>query len=416
MSLREAAPAAATKFGALYHRDYRNYFLLALLGMTAESIEHVTSYWVIFESFHSPSLGGFAVISHWVPFLVLSVYTGALADRFDCRRLIQVSQGLLMLVSLAWGALFLTGTLRAWHAAALLMAHGLAGVIASPSIQLIVHDIVGAEHLPSAIRLNAISRYLSMLVGPAVGGGLMLALGPGVALLVNVVLYVPLTLYLFRMPYTGHPSSGGERRPASRLGLADAGRLLAEVGSEPRIIRMIVLAGATSFFVGTAFQAQMPEYAHHHGSEEADVWYSVLFGANAAGAVIGAVVLESVALLQGGVRGAIVCAAIWGAVMAIFPFVHGYAAAVALLVLAGIFNIAFTSMAQAVVQILAPPSLRGRVVGLFNTSMMGLRAGSGLTVGVLGALIGVELSLTLSAVAVVLVALGLLATDLRRPQ
>jgi MFS family permease len=415
MSLREAAPAAATKFGALYHRDYRNYFLLALVGMTAESIEHVASYWVIFESFHSPSLGGFAVISHWVPFLVLSIYTGALADRFDCRRLIQVSQVILMLVSLAWGALFLTGTLRAWHAAALLMAHGLAGVIAQPSIQLIVHDIVGAEHLPSAIRLNAISRYLSMLVGPAIGGGLMLALGPGVALLVNVLLYVPLTLYLFRMPYTGHQGLDGSPRQA-RLGLAEAGRLLAEVRSEPRIIRMILLAGATSFFVGTAFQAQMPEYAHHHGSEDADVWYSVLFGANAAGAVIGAIVLETVAILQGGVRGAIVCAAIWGAVMAIFPFVHGYAAAVALLVLAGVFNIAFTSMAQAVVQILAPPGLRGRVVGLFNTSMMGLRAGSGLTVGVLGAVIGVELSLTLSAVAVVLVALGLLVADLRRPR
>lgn len=415
MSLREAAPAAATKFGALYHRDYRNYFLLALVGMTAESIEHVASYWVIFESFHSPSLGGFAVISHWVPFLVLSIYTGALADRFDCRRLIQVSQVILMLVSLAWGALFLTGTLRAWHAAALLMAHGLAGVIAQPSIQLIVHDIVGAEHLPSAIRLNAISRYLSMLVGPAIGGGLMLALGPGVALLVNVLLYVPLTLYLFRMPYTGHQGSNGSPR-AARLGLAEAGRLLAEVRSEPRIIRMILLAGATSFFVGTAFQAQMPEYAHHHGSEDADVWYSVLFGANAAGAVIGAIVLETVAVLQGGVRGAIVCAAIWGAVMAVFPFVHGYTAAVALLVLAGVFNIAFTSMAQAVVQILAPPGLRGRVVGLFNTSMMGLRAGSGLTVGVLGAVIGVELSLTLSAVAVVLVALGLLIADLRRPQ
>jgi len=415
MSLREAAPAAATKFGALYHHDYRNYFLLALVGMTAESIEHVASYWVIFESFHSPSLGGFAVISHWVPFLVLSIYTGALADRFDCRRLIQVSQVILMLVSLAWGALFLTGTLRAWHAAALLMAHGLAGVIAQPSIQLIVHDIVGAEHLPSAIRLNAISRYLSMLVGPAIGGGLMLALGPGVALLVNVLLYVPLTLYLFRMPYTGHQGLDGSPRQA-RLGLAEAGRLLGEVRSEPRIIRMILLAGATSFFVGTAFQAQMPEYAHHHGSEDADVWYSVLFGANAAGAVIGAIVLETVAVLQGGVRGAIVCAAIWGAVMAIFPFVHGYASAVALLVLAGVFNIAFTSMAQAVVQILAPPGLRGRVVGLFNTSMMGLRAGSGLTVGVLGAVIGVELSLTLSAVAVVLVALGLLLADLRRPQ
>ncbi len=418
MSVPEAAaaPAVATKFGALYHRDYRRYFLLALLGMTAESVEHVTSYWVIFESFHSPTLGGFAVISHWVPYLIFSVYAGALADRFDCRRLIQVSQGLLMLASLAWGALFLTGTLRAWHAAALLMVHGMAGVIASPPIQLIVHDIVGGEYLPSAIRLNAISRYFSMLVGPAVGGGLMLALGPGVALLVNVLLYLPLTLFLFYMPYTGHRGVGGALRQAARFSFTEARQILAEVRSEPRIIRMIVLAGATSFFVGSAFQAQMPEYAHHHGSEEADVWYSVLFGANAAGAVIGAVILESVAVFQGGARAAIVCAAIWGVVMAIFPLAQGYAAAVTLLVLAGIFNIAFTSMAQALVQLLAPPGLRGRVVGLFNTSMLGLRAGSGVTVGVLGAVIGVELSLALSAAAVVLVALGLLAVDVRRRQ
>jgi hypothetical protein len=84
-----------------------------------------------------------------------------------------------------------------------------------------------------------------------------------------------------------------------------------------------------------------------------------------------------------------------------------------LLVLAGVFNIAFTSMAQALVQLLAPPRLRGRVVGLFNTSMLGLRAGSGVTVGVLGAVIGVELSLALSAAAVVVEALGLLVADLR---
>ena len=411
MSARAAA--AATKFGALYHRDYRRYFILALLGMTAESVEHVSSYWVIFETFHSPTLGGFAVFSHWVPYLIFSVYAGALADRFDCRKLIQVAQGLLMLVSLAWGVLFLTGTLRAWHAAALLMLHGVAGVIASPPIQLIVYDIVGADHLASAIRLNAISRYFSMLVGPAVGGGLMLVLNPGVALLVNVLLYLPLTLYLFWMPYTGHRNESDARRRTPRLGLAEARRVLAEVRSEPRIIRMIVLAGATSLFIGTAFQAQMPEFAHHHGSEEADVWYSVLFGANAAGAVIGALLLETVTVLQGGVRAAIVCAAIWGIVMGLFPLVHGYAAAVTFLVLAGIFNIAFTSMAQALVQILAPPGLRGRVVGLFNTSMLGLRAGSGVTVGVLGAVIGIEWSLALSAAAVVAVAVGLLIADVR---
>ncbi len=413
MSRPLAVAPVATKFGALRHRDYRTYFLLALLGMTAESVEHVTSYWVIFESFHSPTLAGFAVISHWAPYLIFSVYAGALADRYDCRRLIQAAKVLLMLASLAWGALFLTGTLRAWHAAALLMVHGVAGMIASPPIQLIVHDIVGAEHLASAIRLNAISRHLAMLAGPAVGGGLMLVLSPGVALLVNVLLYLPLVLYLFWMPYTGHRGAGDEPRRAPRFSVAEAGHVLAQVVSEPRIIRMIVLVGATSLFVGTAFQAQMPEYAHQHGSEEADVWYSVLFGANAAGALLGALLLESVAVFQTSTRLAIVCAAGWGAVMAIFPLVHGYAAAVTLLVLAGIFNIAFSSMAQAIVQLLAPPRLRGRVVGLFNTSMLGLRAGSGVSVGILGAVIGVELSLALSAVAVVLVAGALLVAELR---
>jgi MFS family permease len=410
----EVSPTPA-KFGALHHRDYRRYFLWALIGMTAESIEHVVSYWVIFESFRSPTLGGFAVIGHWAPYLFFSVYAGALADRYDCRRLIQVAQGLMMLASLAWAGLFLTGTLRAWHATVILAIHGAAGVLGSPPFQLLVHDIVGPQHLQSAIRLTAISRYFAMLVGPAIGGGLMLVLGPGVSLLVNVLLYVPLILFLFRLPYTGHRGEGDEPRQAPRLRLTQARHLLAEVQGEGRILRMIVLAGATSLFVGSAFQAQMPEFAHQHGSDEADVWYSVLFGANAAGAVIGALLLESVTALRGGARAAIVCAAIWGMLMALFPFAHSYTASVALLMLAGIFNIAFTSMAQALVQVLAPPRLRGRVVGLFNAAMLGLRTGSGLTVGVLGAVIGVEWSLALSASAVVLVALGLLGADLRSP-
>ena len=73
--------------------------------------------------------------------------------------------------------------------------------------------------------------------------------------------------------------------------------------------------------------------------------------------------------------------------------------------MAGIFSIAFTSMAQTLVQMLAPPAIRGTIVGLFNTAMLGLRAGSGFTVGVLGAFIGVRLSLELSSLMVILIAL-----------
>jgi hypothetical protein len=74
-----------------------------------------------------------------------------------------------------------------------------------------------------------------------------------------------------------------------------------------------------------------------------------------------------------------------------------------------VFNLAFTSIAQTLVQMLAPPRVRGSVVGLFNTAILGLRAGSGITVGVLGAIIGVHWSLALSAAAVVVTAAGMLA-------
>jgi MFS family permease len=406
-----------TKFGALQHRDYRRYFILVLLSATADNIEHVISYWVIFQAFHSPMLAGFAVISHWVPFLLFSVYAGALADRFDCRKLIQISQGLFALASLAWAVLFLTGTLRIWHAAVILLIHGAAGVIGLPASQLIVYDIVGPERLPSAIRLNATSRYLAILLGPAVGGGLMLLLGPGLGLLVNILIYAPFTLFLLRIPYTGHLRDAVGKRRTPRFGLADIPRLLAEARADPRIIMMIVLGGTTSFLVGNAFQAQMPAYAHHLGADEAGTWYSVLLAANAVGAIVGAVLLESAPFIRLSARTATACAAVWGVLMALFPSAQSYSAAVTLLVLAGTFNIAFTSMAQTIIQLLAPPHLRGSMVGLFNTSMLGLRAGSGVTVGMLGAVIGVQWSLTLSSTAVVLVALSLLVADLRaRPR
>jgi len=174
---RAAAKAGAQpSFAALRHRGFRAYFITSALAMMADSIEHVISYWVMFEKFHSPALGGFAVLSHWLPFLLFSVYAGALANRFDPRRLIQLGMVLFMAASLGWGFLFLTDTLQMWHAAALLVVHGFAGVLWTPAGQLLIHEIVGTEQLQSAVRLNATSRWLGLLFGPAVGGAILLAL------------------------------------------------------------------------------------------------------------------------------------------------------------------------------------------------------------------------------------------------
>src|SRR5262249_58590192 len=120
--------------------------------MTSDNIDHVISYWVIFQVFHSPALAGFAVISHWVPFLLFSVYAGALADRHDCRKLIQAGQILFMVASLSWGLLFLTGALRMWHAVVILLIHGAAGVPGAPATQLIVPAMAGATEPPEPLR------------------------------------------------------------------------------------------------------------------------------------------------------------------------------------------------------------------------------------------------------------------------
>src|SRR5262245_65873320 len=243
----------------------------------------------------------------------------------------------------------------------------------------------------------------------------MFALGPVWGLVANLALYLPLCVYLLVMPYTGHAREGAATPRAARLGLGDVWRVFIEARAEPRIITMVVLAGATSFFVGNAFQVQMPQYAHDLGADNHGAWYSVLLAANAAGGLSGVILLESTSFAQPGVRFAIACAAAWAVTMALFSMAGSYPLALSLLIVAGLFNVAYTSMAQTLVQVLAPPRLRGRIVGLFNTAMMGLRAGSGVTIGVLGAAICVHRSLAINAVLVALIAFALLARDMRAP-
>ena len=404
-----AAGGKRVAFAALHHRDYRLYFITNMLSMMADNIEHVISYWVIFQAFHSPVLGGFAVISHWTPFLLFSVYFGALADRYDCRRIIQTAQFMYMGVSLAWGILFFFDAIQVWHACALLVIHGLAGVLWQPASQLLIHDIVGSEHLQSAVRLNATGRQLGILFGPAVGGGLLLLLGPSVGLLVNAAIYLPLTLWLLWVPFTGHRSEGTVGKGARGLGLRDAWDILREVSGNRAIFTMVALGGLSSLFVGNAFQAQMPEFAHDMGAEKADFAYSALLAANAAGAVVGGLLLEGRGWLEPRARTAIVCAIIWCLVITGFAATTVYPVALSLLFLAGLFNLVFLSMAQTLVQLLAPAHLRGRLIGLFAMSALGLRAFSGLTVGVLGGFIGVHWSLGLSALVLLAVTIALFA-------
>jgi len=395
-------------FAALHHRDFRSYFVTTMLAMMADNIEHVISYWLLFEKFRSPVLAGFAVLSHWTPFLLFSVYFGAMADRYDCRKVIQVAQIMFMGVSAAWAVLFYTDTIQIWHACVLLVIHGMAGVLWGPGSQLLIHDIVGAEQLQSAVRLNSTSRQLGVLFGPAVGGALMLLLSPPIGLVVNTLIYLPLTLWLLTVPYTGH--SRERTAPARRsIRWRDAFEIVREASGNRAIVTMVVLAGCVSFFVGTAFQATMPEFAHDLGTEKADLAYSALLGANAAGAVVGGFMLEGRGWLPPRVSTAMISAILWCLAITGFAFSTSYYLSLLLLFTAGVLNLTFSSMGQTIVQLLSPSHLRGRLIGLFAMASLGLKAFSGVTVGVLGGLIGVHWSLALSAMVLLAITVALFA-------
>jgi MFS family permease len=293
--------------------------------------------------------------------------------------------------------------------------HGIAGVLWAPASQLLIHDIVGREKLYSAVRLMAISRTLGQLAGPAIGGVLLLALGPSRGILLNVLFYAPLALWLWRAPYgRAFRDEPGLAPTARRVGgLADIAATARDIAGNHVLISMTLVAGATSLLVGNAYQPQMPEFAFDLGQGDVGVYYSMLLGANAAGALIAGILLETWGLMHGRPRTAFMLAVAWSLCMLGFALSRIYILSLALLLAAGFLNLAFSTISQTLVQLHAPNAIRGRVLGLYNMASNGSRAFSGVTVGMLGSLIGIHWSLSLSALALLAVTLALAAFDRR---
>jgi hypothetical protein len=273
----------------------------------------------------------------------------------------------------------------------------------------LLYDIVGREDLMSAVRLNATARYVGVLIGPAVGGAILLGLGPAHGILLNTLFYLPLMLWLVNAPYGPKFRAGEAPPPRAVRGLADIVQTARDIAAHPVIVAMTLLAGASSFFVGNAYSAQMPGFAQDLGHGDPGVSYSMLLAADAMGAVVAAIVLEGKSLLRPNARTAIILAMLWCCALTGFALATNYALALALLFTAGFFELSFNAMAQTLVQVNAPRDMRGRVIGLFNMASLGLRAFSGVSVGLLGSFIGVHWSLGLSALVMLAIASCLLA-------
>jgi len=390
---------------AIKHPGFRWFFVGNALAMMADNIEHVISYWVIFDKFQSPSLAGFAVVSHWVPFLFLSVWAGGVADKYDPRRVIQWGMYFFIFVTIAWGILIYTDTIEIWHAGILLVLHGFAGVLWAPAAQLLIHDIVGKNQLHSGVRLMATSRTLGILLGPAIGGGLMLWLGPATAITINAIIYLPLVIWLWKAPY-GPAFRKSKRKPITKIvgGFSEIMSTYKGISGNKNIISMTLLIGCVSLFVGNAYQAQMPQFTLSLIPRDNGFYYSILLIASGIGAMSAGIILETKNMLAPKTSSVFYLVFLWCLAIIAFAISKNIYVSITILFIMGFFELTYNSMAQTIVQLNAPPEIRGRVVGLFNMSFLGLKTFSGVTTGFIGSVIGIHWALGLSAILLLLFA------------
>ncbi len=302
--------------------------------------------------------------------------------------MIQISQALYITASLGWGLLYLTGQLRVWQVAILLVFHGVASLIAAPSSMLIIHEMVGKEKLVSAISLNASLRPLANMLGPLVGGLLMAWVGPGWGFVVNVSIYLPLSILILCLPYRGAREGQSEEKGWQyvRMGLG-------AVRQSPTIMAVLVMVAATSFLVGNAFQAFMPPFAERLGVSATG--YTILLGANSVGAILGTILLGWIGTTK--LRPVVVTTGAlgWLVLLAVFALSEIFLVSLVILCLVGAMQIVFSSMSQSIIQAWAPRDVRGRVMGVYNFATAGTRVISGVIIGTVATQLGVTPTLLL---------------------
>ena len=393
------------RFAALRAPWYKGYLAGGSLMMAGDNAEHAITYWVMWQTFHSPLLAGFAVISHWLPHLLFSIPFGGLADRFDCRRIIQVSCAAFGLASLIWGFLFLTESLQPWHCIVLLLWHGFASALWHPADGVMLYDIVGPRDLTSAVRLMSTGLSLGQLAGPALGAVALFTVGPAIGMFLNAALYLPFAIYLLVLPLDGH------RRRAHagpRLRFREVFGVLRELPRYPSILVVMLLQGAVAVFIGTAIMPLLPEFGNLLGLDASGFGYGLLLIATSAGAVAGGLGLEAIGRIRASTRLAIISTLVFALCCLVFALSRSFALTLIVLAISGIASIVSSSTSQTVVQLQAPDDRRGRFVGAYGMTSMGLRLGSGILLGLLAGTVGVPTAIAIDSVALAAVAAALL--------
>ena len=396
------APVRPIRFAALQVPTFRGYWVTSWISSTGDGMENVIRGLLIVQLVGlsaAPFWLGMMVFAHWIPFTLFSLYGGALADRYDNRKVQIVAQLLLMTAAFGVAAATLTGSVTQWWIFGLLLVHGFAGAIGGPAQQTLIHSIVGRDRLLSAVSLNSTARQLSQVVGPAIAGFIYLQFGPGWGFFVNGLTFVPLLLFLafFVRLAPKAPIAPQPVLEALREGITF-------VRSRPRIGGLIGVEMLPVIFLGHTFNSLLVLFATDY-LRAGTLGYSFLLVASGLGALTVALWMSYARLRSDPVPIIVGAAVVEVLAILVFALSSSYALSFALMIAIGGATVLTQSFNNTTLQLSAPDRIRGRVIGAYSFGTQGFRVLNGPLLGVLATVLTPPLAVAGSAL-VVLAGLG----------
>ncbi len=357
------------------HRNYRLFFTGQVVSAAGTWMQNIALAWLVIELSGSPLAVGALAFCRFMPFLVFGLLAGVVVDRYDTRRLLTLTQGTAMVVSVALAVVTLTGVATLPLVYALAALGGLVLVIDAPGRQTLTYQMVGPAELQNAVALNSSLFNASRVIGPAIAGVLIALVGTGVCFVVNAIsfLAVFVSLRLIRAE---------ELTPVER----QATKVVAGIREGVRwavhapIARTVLVVVTVVSTMGFNFHVLVPLLA----SEALDVGaetFGILSAAFGLGALVGA--LATASLREASQRAFVGGAVGFSAAMLALALVDSVPLALVLLSGLGVCFSLFTASANALVQLAAPDHLRGRVVSLYLFAFVGFAPIGGLVAGFL---------------------------------
>jgi len=355
-------------FRALHNPNYRRYALGSLISNTGTWMQRVAQDWLVLRlTDGSGAALGITTGLQFLPVLLLSPYAGVIADRFPKRRLLQLTQLTMALASLALGVLAVTGVAQVWMVYVIAFLFGIGSAFDAPARQSFVSEMVGPDELTNAVGLNSATFNAARIMGPGLAGLMIGALGGGASatgwvIMINAVSYGAVIWQLQHMDTELLRSP----KPVART----PGMLLEGVRyirSQPKMMAILVMV----FFAGTFgmnFQitsALMATHVFGKGAGE----FGILGSAMAVGSLIGALLAARrvrirLRLVAGAGLG-------FGATEIVAGLMPTYLAFALICPLIGVCTLTMLNSANATMQLESVPALRGRVMALYMTIVMG---------------------------------------------